>query len=110
MASEIESTIKALSDNREGIRRFAIRRLSEIGPPAAPALIEALKQKHGFAHDSAVLALVGMGTKVIPKLIEAMNHENREVRWGVASVLNQLGEEGRAAVDNAVSASSSDAQ
>ena len=43
MASEIESTIKALSDNREGIRRFAIRRLSEIGPSAAPALIEALK-------------------------------------------------------------------
>jgi HEAT repeat protein len=105
MASEIESSIKALSDNREGIRRFAIRRLIEIGPPAAPALIEALRQKHGFAHDSAVLALVGMGAPAIPNLIAAMNHENREVRWGVASVLNQLGDEGRAAVDSAVGAS-----
>jgi hypothetical protein len=37
-----------------------------------------------------------------------MNHDNREVRWGVASALNQLGEEGREAVDNALA--SSDAQ
>jgi HEAT repeat protein len=107
MASEIESSIKALTDNREGIRRFAVRRLIEIGIPAAPALIETLKQKHGFAHDSAVQALVGIGAPVIPKLIEAMNHENREVRWGVASALNQLGEEGREAVDNALASSNS---
>lgn len=106
MPSEIESAVKALSDDREGIRLFAIRRLSEIGPSAAPALIEALKQKHGFAHESAVTALVGMGTAVISNLIAAMNHENREVRWGVASVLNQLGDEGRAAVDSTLPASS----
>jgi hypothetical protein len=95
--------IVALNDGREGVRRFAIRRLTQIGLEAVPALIEALKDKHGFTHDGAEAALTSIGAPAIPYLIANMNHDDREVRWGVASVLGALREEGaRAAIDSAI--------
>src|SRR5947207_1227655 len=102
-ASELQSMLVALNDGREGVRRFAVRRLTEIGSEAVPYLIEALKDKHGFTHDGAVSALTAIGAPAIPELINSMNHEDREVRWGVATVLGALREEGaRAAVDSAM--------
>jgi HEAT repeat protein len=106
-AGDFDSTMKALNDGREGIRRFAIRRMSQFGADAVPSLIEALKIKHGFAHDSACAALTAIGAPAIPQLIAAMNHEDREVRWGVATVLGNLREQGaRAAVDDAIATAS----
>jgi HEAT repeat protein len=102
-ASELESMILALNDGREGVRRFAIRRLTQIGLEAVPHLIEALKDKHGFTHDGAVSTLTAIGAPAIPELIANLNHDDREVRWGVATVLGALREEGaRAAVDSAM--------
>jgi HEAT repeat protein len=105
-AADLKRNIKALNDGREGVRRFAVRRLTEIGVDAVPDLIEALKQKHGFSHDGAVAVLTAIGAPAIPLLINAMNDENREVRWGAAAVLGALREEGaRAAVDEAFASS-----
>ena len=102
--SDIEAMVKALNDGREGVRRFAVRRLGQIGVSAVPALLEALKEKHGFSHDGAVSALTSIGVPAIPQLIEAMKDDDREVRWGVAAVLGALREQGaRAAVDSAMS-------
>jgi len=105
-AADLKRMIKSLNDGREGVRRFAVRRLTEIGVEAIPELLLALEQKHGFSHDGAVAALTAIGAPAIPHLIEAMNHENREVRWGAAAVLGALREDGaRAAVDAAVAGS-----
>lgn len=102
-AADLHRMIKALNDGREGVRRFAVRRLAVIGVEAVPELIKALQQKHGFSHDGAVTALTAIGAPVIPHMIEALNHENREVRWGAAAVLGALREDGaREAVDEAV--------
>ena len=102
-ASDLESMILALNDGREGVRRFAIRRLTQIGLEAVPSLIEALKDKHGFTHDGAESALTSIGAPAIPQLIANMNHDDREVRWGVATVLGALREQGaRAAIDSAM--------
>mgnify|MGYP001575153929 CR=1 FL=1 len=99
--ANVEVLILALRDRREGVRQHAVHKLIEAGPEAIPNLIELLREKQGYAADCASSALIGMGKLVIPHLVQAMQHTDRNVRWNAASILSALGQEARTAVDSA---------
>jgi HEAT repeat protein len=104
-AEDIQGILNGLNDGREGIRNFAITRVASMGVEVAPALIDLLKRKDGYWHDSASASLIKMGAPAIPLLIEAMNSTDRSTRWGAAAILGALGQEGTLAVDKARKAS-----
>ena len=89
-ATPMDSLINALSDSREGLRQFAIRRLAKIGPPAIPKLILALKDKYVYGQEGAAIVLITLGSAAVPALLKAMQHEDRAIRWGATWVLSSM--------------------
>ncbi|RKY29568.1 MAG: hypothetical protein DRP68_07185, partial [Candidatus Omnitrophota bacterium] len=66
--------------------------LVEIGVPAIPYLIEALKDKDSNVRKAAVEALGKIDSKkAVPPLIEALKDENWDVRSTAAEVLGKIG-------------------
>jgi len=59
---------------------------------AVEPLIATMGDREGFVRTSAMLALEKMGSSVAELLIEALGHENREVRWRAAQTLGELGD------------------
>jgi HEAT repeat protein len=81
----------------EGLRPSIISTLGKIGPaaePAIPLLIEALGERHNWRNDptSKVSALAKIGSAAIEPLVQALGHENANVRQGAVLALGELGE------------------
>jgi len=81
------------------VRSDAIKTLSEIGEPAIPALITALKDKSWLVRSFAVEALGKIGgSKAVPALIDALNDEDEDVRnmaaWELCSISRHAADKG----------------
>ena len=89
-AIDIDTLIDAITQKREGLRHFAIRRLVNMGADAIPALIQALKDPRDLVRSGAAIALASIGSPALPGLREAMQSDDREISWGAAWVLATL--------------------
>ncbi|NJP07700.1 MAG: HEAT repeat domain-containing protein [Chloroflexaceae bacterium] len=68
---------------------FVLRHIQH--PQAVDALIEGLKDKEPAVRRACADALQHFGQAVVPQLITAMSHENGEIRWESALVLERMG-------------------
>jgi HEAT repeat protein len=108
-ANSVPSLIETLKDKHAGIRLEAAKTLSEIGPPAGKALIEALRNPDSLVRSGAALALAGVGKAmglgrvradgeaeaIVPILKELLQDEDLEVRRNAAHTLEVLDWEAR---------------
>jgi HEAT repeat protein len=79
----------------------AVRQLVEMGEPAVPALILALKDPEARVRSAAASALWGLGPKArnaVPTLAEALADNDEGVRLGVVMALESVGRDAAAAV------------
>jgi HEAT repeat protein len=88
----IRSLVEALTD-LTGVERHAIRtQLEEIGPPAVPALIKALRSPSEHARWEAAKALGEIGDpRAAPALVKTLEDDKAAVRWLAATALINLG-------------------
>jgi hypothetical protein len=90
--------ISALSERRDGLRQFAIRRLVNLGPRAIPALLTTLKSEDAHVQESAAIALSTMGLVAVPHLMQAMRSPDRKLCWAASWVLSSMPPEVRQAI------------
>ena len=79
----------------------AVRQLVEMGEPAVPALVLALKDPEARVRNAAASALWGLGPKArdaVPTLAEALADGDDGVRLGVVMALESIGRDAAAAV------------
>ena len=79
----------------------AVRQLVEMGEPAVPALILALKDPEARVRKAAASALWGLGPKAhdaVPTLAEALADNGDGVRLGAVMALGSIGRDAAAAV------------
>jgi len=79
----------------------AVRQLVEMGEPAVPALIEALKDPEARVRNAAASALWGLGPKArsaVPTLAAALADSDDGVRLGAVMALESVGPDAAAAV------------
>jgi ABC-type multidrug transport system fused ATPase/permease subunit len=74
------------------VRRAAAEALEKIGPPAVPALIQALQDEYGWVREAAAKALEEIGPPAVPALIQALQNEKWWVRHAAAWALGQIGD------------------
>lgn len=82
-------------------RHMAFRRLSEIGEPAIPALVDLAREHDGPVRSGALDVLATMGPRAasaIPELIEMLNGGSTDVRLHVAWSLGRIGPAAESAV------------
>jgi HEAT repeat protein len=78
----------------------AIAALQEIGPPAVPALAQALAHAHRVVRSKAAHALGRLGpdaAPAVPSLVALLRDEDQWVRYHTAQTLGLIGPEGQAA-------------
>lgn len=80
------------------VRSTARVSLSEIGQPAIPVLIDALKDKDKRVRSDSAHALGRIGQIAVPALIEALKEEDAEFRKLAAFALSWMGAEAKKAV------------
>ncbi len=93
-SSQINLYIKQLESTNQQQRVSAMESLVNLGKPAVPALIQALKDKNPSVRSSAAIALGKMGvlaTPAVPSLSNALQDENLEVRRNAAIAMGKLG-------------------
>src|SRR5262249_47339495 len=86
--------IQSLKDPSALVRRWAIAALGAIGPkaPAAiPALIESLGDGDVKTRAVTAAALVKMGSRAVPRLLEALSHVDGHLRRYVVQILGKIG-------------------
>jgi len=95
----IESLVNALAST-EGVERYAAReRLEEIGRPAVPAMVRALKSPSEHTRWEAAKALVKIADpSAAPALVGALCDEKAAVRWLASEALIHLGRDALAPV------------
>ncbi len=79
----------------------AVRQLVEMGEPAVPALIEALKDPEARVRNAAASALWSLGPKArsaVPTLAAALADSDDGVRLGAVMALESVGPDAAAAV------------
>jgi HEAT repeat protein len=99
----VKPLIALLKDKHEGVRRAAIEKLSAIGAPAVPALLEALADPDPRVRAGAVEGLGDVGrwkderhrsqqelAQVIPSLEKLKKDEDSEVRRQAKRILRYL--------------------
>jgi hypothetical protein len=92
---EIESLISQLADTDLNVRTQAVKILSEIGEPAVPPLIAALRDEHESVQMSAATALGKIGEPAkaaVPALVEALDDKSAKVRGWATWALGRIGE------------------
>ena len=89
---KIRSLVEGLAD-LDGVERHAIRmQLEEIGQPAVPALIAALRSPSEHARWEAAKALNAIrDPRAAPALVSALEDDKSAVRWLAATALIKLG-------------------
>ena len=89
---EIKGLIKDLSHKKPLRRVDAMNRLVEIGEPAIPHLIKALRNENEPARRVAAWALGEIGdVDAVPHLIKALKGKNWNVRQDAAVALGKIG-------------------
>jgi HEAT repeat protein len=95
-ASKIEGLIDLIGNEQFSIRTAAVKKLSEQGERAVPALLEALRDGLWYTRECAAQALGDIGSAgAIEPLIESLKDSNIGVRWAAARALCQLIEKER---------------
>jgi HEAT repeat protein len=92
----IPPLIEALrrEEKTNGLPSCAAIALANIGPPAVPALVEALKDKRAQARRAAAfgLGMIGAGAKeAVPALGAALDDPDQQVRFCVVCALQGIG-------------------
>jgi HEAT repeat protein len=89
-----DDLVDAIASNLPGLHRAAAQALQELGHPAVPALIRALRHRdnHVRWHAARVLGKIG-DPEAIPALIQTMEDVDSGVRWLAAEALSSLGDE-----------------
>jgi len=85
---------KGLGSEKESERTAAVAALTEIGPEAVPALIEALEDEDKMARRNAAKALGRMGAgakEAAPALLKALNDDDFDVRLNATEALGGMG-------------------
>ena len=77
----------------------ARRRLTEIGYPAIPQLIEALGSWDNKTFNQAMGVLEGMGEKAGPQILQAVRNDNLYVRVHARELLGRIGYKGSSSGD-----------
>ncbi|WP_449419573.1 HEAT repeat domain-containing protein [Phormidium nigroviride] len=85
--TEIAPLIAKLKTNDERELDAAIKKLSAIGEPAIPALIQALGDKNLQVRRSAREVLRNIGTPAIPALVQALKDSDVQIRRRAADLL-----------------------
>jgi len=84
---------RALKAEEWWVRQVVPETLGEIGVPAVPTLMEALKNWDGDVRRAAAEALGKIGDlQAVPALIEALKDDKEWVRWKVAEALGKIGD------------------
>lgn len=82
------------ADPDQEVRRIAGKALGDIGEPALPILVNALRNGDGAMCEVAAQALVDLGPKAapaVPALIEVLRSETRLARASAADALGAIG-------------------
>lgn len=88
MLNPVPSLVAALADEPVLARQAARERLTEIGPPAVPALVGALKHRHAVVRWEAAKALQDIADpSAAPALVVALDNDDAGVRWLAAEAL-----------------------
>jgi HEAT repeat protein len=87
----METLIKTLSSLKDKPREGARHALVAMGKPAVPSLIKALKSKNALMRWEAAKALGEIGDpETAPVLVEALEHDDFDVRWLAAEGLVKM--------------------
>lgn len=89
------------NSDRDYRRREAFRRLSEIGEPAVPALVDLFRNKGIPISGDAFNALANLGPRAagaVPELLEILNGENPGLRRDAVWLLGTIGPAAESAV------------
>jgi|GEM_PF-3756573 len=89
----INSLIQKLGDGDEDIYSAAKESLVKIGEPAIPFLIKAMGDERLGVRGGVAWTLIEIGSVVVIPVIEALKNENPEVRFYAAGVLQMLKDE-----------------
>ena len=76
--------------------------LALLGPEAEPALLVALSLEYESAHETASMALAGVGPAVIPRVFERLRTVGRRKTYGVDMILRKIGDPGFPAMQRAL--------
>lgn len=82
--------ISSLGDEDEVVRLDSAYALGSFGPPAVPALLEALDDTRQEGSNPAAFALAAVGDPAVPALIEALEHEDKTIRACAAYALGNI--------------------
>lgn len=89
------------NSDKDTRRRIAFRRLTEIGEPAVPALVD-LMEEHGTpVRGDAFNALANLGPRAasaVPELLEMLKGDEPELRYNAAWLLGTVGPAAESAV------------
>jgi HEAT repeat protein len=89
------------NSSKDERRHEAFRRLSEIGEPAVPALVDLLKKNKVPVSGDAFNALGNLGTRAagaVPDMIELLHNENATLRTRAAWILGTIGPDAESSV------------
>ena len=104
---DIPRYIETLREGNTGSASAARERLAQMGEPAVPALVAALKDEQGEVRAHAAYALRSMGPKAkaaVPALISALQDPVWEVRDDAAGALERIGTNAKDAVPGLIGA------
>ncbi len=76
--------------------------LALLGPEAEPALLLALSLEDESTHETASMALAGVGPAVIPRVFERLRTVGRRNTYGVDIILREIGDPGLPAMKRAL--------
>ena len=88
----VKELILDLRSKRENVRLDAISVLGQIGEPAVPALIEALREAERQGRQNIAFALAQIGKPAVPALIEALREAEGWIRQSAAFALGRIGD------------------
>jgi HEAT repeat protein len=92
-AKDISGLIRALHSNDLNTQSEVAKALGSLGPAAMDMLIRELKKKHKDHNLAVIKALSEIrDPRPVPELIDKLNDENSEVRWGAAIALGEIGD------------------
>jgi HEAT repeat protein len=89
------------NSDKDERRHKAFQRLSEIGEPAVPALVDLLRKNKVPVSGDAFNALANLGpraARAVPDMIELLDNENATLRTRAAWVLGTIGPDAESAV------------
>ena len=95
------SLLSFWNSDRDGRRRVAFRRLTEIGGPAVPALVDLMRSHRAPVNGDAFNALANLGPRAssaVPELIAMLNGDQVELRRKAAWLLGMIGPAAESAV------------